>query len=53
VPVAEWKTVVHSVPDLKYVLPSTFEKVGILLNAKGLNLQPPPPDEPQYIGKSS
>jgi len=53
VPVADWRTVVHSVPDLKYVLPSTFEKVGILLNAKGLNLQPPPPDEPQYIGKSS
>jgi hypothetical protein len=53
VPMAEWTTVVSSLPDLKYVLPSTFHKVGILLKASGLNIQPPPPDEPQYIGISS
>lgn len=52
-PVAKWERVVHSVPDLQYVPPSSFEKVGSLLKAKGLNLQPPPPDEPQYIGKLS
>jgi hypothetical protein len=51
VPMAKWSSVVSSVPDLRYVPPSTFEMVGTILTTKGLDLQPSPPDEPKYIGR--
>ena len=52
-PMAEWKAVAQSVPDLQFVPPATFEKVGLQLRTKGLDLSPFPPDEPKYIGKLS
>jgi len=50
VDVCKWPDVALGVPELRFVPPAVFESVGRHLKAKGLDLCPPPPDDPGYIG---
>jgi len=50
-PILDWEQILRRVPDVQYLIPSEFDKVGRMLIDRGYKLRPSPPDVPDYLGK--
>lgn len=48
---ADWKEMCKRVPNLEYLVPSSFKALGLHLSQRGLTLSPEPPDWPTVIGR--
>ena len=49
----QWAAISAKVPELPYVIPSTFEQVGVELDPFGIRMYPTPPDKPDIVGAVS
>jgi hypothetical protein len=48
----KWNILTLAIPQLRYILPSDFDKLGIILESQyRLRCLPKPPDEPDLIGR--
>jgi hypothetical protein len=50
---ARWSAVSSQIEEIPYLIPSTFEQVGIALHRMGLDLYPATPDQPDIIGTAT
>jgi 3',5'-cyclic AMP phosphodiesterase CpdA len=47
----DWRRVLETLPEIQHALPSTLRHASQLLLAQGIHLIPPPPDQPQVVGR--